>query len=327
MSLSRIISKLKKKDFNISRLFTKFILCIDKNIFLRLFNFNTYYNIQKVMGFPIIKIKFHSSNGYYPSLKNPTSFSEKLTYLKLFSRNPLLPIISDKYVVRNYISKKIGSNYLIPLLQVVTKSDEINYDALPNKFIIKTNFSSGQNIIVFNKDAINPDTISKKLNRWMRMKYRYQELIWFPQFMKRKIIVEELLLDNEGKIPSDYKFYVFQGNVKVINAVTNRFNKVKMSFFNRNWEMLNLKMHFNENETNMPKPNNLNKMISIAEILGKDFDFMRIDLYSINKKIYFGEFSVNPSDGRAHFSPTEYDYKLGSYWDMDLKYINKMYSI
>jgi hypothetical protein len=322
VKLSKMI-KYIKKSLNIYRIFKRIVIYIDKIVFVRLFHFPAYFTIQKALGFPIVKLNFYSSTGYYPSLKNPTSFNEKCTYSKLFSRNPLLPIIADKCRVRDYISERIGNDYLIPFHQVVSKAEDINYYALPNKFIIKTNFSSGQNIIISDKQAIDLDMITKKLNRWMHMKYRYQELIWFAQLIERKIIVEQLLQDADGEIPLDYKFYVFQGRVEIILAITDRFNNKKMTYFNRNWEQISLKKSSIENEQNLTKPNNRNEMVSIAELLGKEFDFIRVDLYSIAEKIYFGELTPNSGDGRTKFEPIEYDYKIGNYWKMDLKYIRK----
>jgi hypothetical protein len=322
MFLNKIIKQLKQRTL-LKGILNISVRKTDKLILANNLSFKKYYKVQKILGFPVQKIMFWYTNGYFPDLKNPKSFSEKCTYLKLYSRNPLLELISDKFKVRDYISEKIGKDKLISIIQVVDDPNKINFDKLPDEFVIKTNFASGQNIIIENKDNCDNQIILKKLERWMRMKYRIQELIWFPQKIERKIIVEELLKTEKGMLPNDYKFYVFNSEVKVILVVSDRLNDMKRSYFDINWRPLEFKASKMKINRNLSKPKRLPEMVKIAELLGKDFDFMRVDLYEVDDKIYFGELTAYPGDGRLNIEPISWDYKLGNYWKMNLSYINQ----
>ncbi|SFJ99497.1 TupA-like ATPgrasp [Desulfomicrobium apsheronum] len=296
------------------------IIKTDEVLFVNNVSFEIYYDIQKKFNFPIQKLQFYNANRYFPDLKNPKSFNEKCCYSKLLCKNDLLVTITDKHEVRDYVLEKIKENILIPQICVAKNFDDINFDILPQRFVLKTNFSSGQNIIVKNKNILNIEKTKKIVNKWMKNRYRVQELIWFPQCIDRKIIIEEFICDESGDIPVDYKFYVFNGVVRFINVISDRFKIKKMSFYDRNWNFLTLNKNNIQSDSSMEKPILLGKMIHIAEKLGKDFNFIRVDLYNVNSKIYFGELTPYPGDGRSKFDPIFYDYEFGKYWDINLSH-------
>lgn len=284
-------------------------------------SFDRYYKIQKAIGFPHVISRFQNRTGYEPNLTNPQSFNEKCTYLKLYSRNPILPLIADKYKVRDYVCSKVGQDISVPLLQVVDRAEDIDFDRLPDQFIVKTNFTSGLNILVDNKSELDINHAVSQLNTWMKMKYGYQKLIWFAQQIERKIVVEELLKDSKGNIPFDYKFYVFKGDIRVVEVDFDRFNNHTRSFFDPDWNLLPIGLRVPRGRYIAP-PQNLAAMLDIVKLLGQDFDFMRVDLYSLEDQVYFGELTPGPVNCCGKFENMSSDYELGECWEMDLRYLS-----
>lgn len=294
---------------------------VDTWVFAKFLSFKKYYFLQKRLGFPVEKLRFRQVHGYYPNHKNPRSFNEKCNYLKLYSRNPILPIIIDRVKVREYVAKKVGKEVLVPLIQVAESPEEINFDKLPNQFVIKTNFASGQNIIVRDKSQINIKEVKDRLTHWMNMKYRVKELIWFAQEVERKITIEKLLTHSDNKLPADYKFYVFNGEVKFIQVVEDRQINKKLTHFDKSWSFLDFEKGSSAFNKHIKQPASLPQMLKYAESLGGDFDFMRVDLYSVEDHVFFGELTPYPGNGMSSFNPTSYDFHYGECWKMDLKHL------
>ncbi|MEO0536511.1 MAG: ATP-grasp fold amidoligase family protein [Cyanobacteria bacterium P01_A01_bin.123] len=289
---------------------------IDRDV-LRILGFWPYFYCQRTLGFPIVKLEFYKKVRYWPNLKNPKSFNEKVTHKKLYGRNPLLPIIADKYRVREYVRSLIGEEYLIPLLQVLETPEEINFELLPDEFIIKTNFSSGLNILIENKHEVRQKKIKAQLSHWMDMKYGYRNLVWFAQEIPRKILIERLLRNSNGDIPCDYKFFVFHGEVEFIQVDFDRFTKHSRMLYDKEWKKLNFTIRNDlQNTEGVAKPNNLQIMLEIAKELAKNFSFMRVDLYSCSNTIFFGELTPFPTSGRTRFHPPNVDFEIGKLWKL-----------
>lgn len=267
-----------------------------------------YRNILKILP---AKIVFNIENlrGYHKflNLKNPKYFGEKIQWLKLNGNLEKYTDLVDKYKVREYIKEKIGEEYLIPLIGVYDNSKDINYNILPNRFVLKLNTGSGYNIICKNKDEFNYSQANKQLEAWMREDYyKIKKEIQYKN-IKKKIICEEFLSDKNNKL-LDYKFYCFEGKVEFVEVDFNRFENHTMNFYDRDWNLLKLskgkyKNYFEEVE----KPNKLNEMILLAEKISQDLLFSRIDLYYVNDKIYFGEITLTPASGLTAFKPIEKD--------------------
>ena len=284
---------------------------VDNFFCVRFLSYEKYFNLHRSLGFPLVKLLFYKANGYPLNLSNPQSFNEKLIYDKLNNRPDLYPIITDKYKARLYVENKIGAEYLIPLIGAY---DELNMDVLGSiteKCIIKTNHGSHQHFIINDPQSIDYKLIISESNKWLNNKYRFQALAWFVQKIPRKIVIEKLMVDEEGKVPFDYKFFVFSGKVKFIQVDADRFSGHHRILYDKNWNKINVDYLVDSGGKNVVSPVNLNLMISLAEKLGANFNFMRVDLYDNNGKVYFGELTPYPSAGYGPFKPTSYDIDLG----------------
>jgi hypothetical protein len=252
------------------------------------------------------------------NLKNPQTLNEKIQWKKLYDKNPLYTRLADKYAVRDYIKEKIGEKYLIPLLYVTDKPEEIPFDKLPLPYIIKPNHGSAYILPIKKGADINKTEIIKKCKRWLKTNIYYVVREWQYKDIPPKIIIEKLLLNKERKVPDDCRFYCFNGKVKLIQMDVGRFENHQRGLFDINWKplpftwctMVNGKLKYKTKE-DIPKPKNLKEMIKIAEKLSKDFDFVRVDLYSVDGEIYFGELTFTPASGLSPFIPEKYDLIYG----------------
>lgn len=275
--------------------------------------------LDKILGYKYEKYKFYKAQGYKLNLRNPKTFNEKIVYKKLNDDNPLIPIIVDKYEVRNYIKELIGeeraNEILIPLLHVTNNPNDIPFNDLPDKFIVKSNHGSGQIMIITPENNKSKKEIINKCYEWLNEPYKNLERLWFVSKINRKILIEKLLIDSSGNIPKDYKFHVFNGKCELVHVIFDKYNNnsTKKSFYDRKWNKLNVVKGRFEQGDEVDKPNNSERMFLLAEELGQEFDFIRVDLYEIDSKIYFGELTPYPSTGRAKFEPQTFDFELGSY--------------
>lgn len=282
----------------------KFILDKDYR-FIVLSNRNYYNNMDDKI---YIEKLFKSYMGYSLNLDNSKTFNEKLQWLKLYDRKPSYTMMVDKYKVREYIAGKIGEEYLIPLLGVWDDPDDIDFDSLPNKFVLKCNHNSGLGMcICTDKNKLDVKEVKKELRKGLNQDYYLTGREWPYKNVPRKIICEEYLEEN----PSDYKFFCFNGKIKYILVCSDRFNGLKETFFDQDWNIAPFKRPGIDIDDSIKKPNNLEEMIELAEILSKDLPFIRVDFYDVDNKIYFGELTFYPASGFNPFEPNEWDYKLG----------------
>ena len=237
-------------------------------------------------------------------------FGEKIQYLKLYGNLEKYSDFSDKYKVREYVSSKIGKEYLIPLLGVYNKPEEINYSALPNKFVLKANHGCGYNIIVRDKDNINVSKINKKLAKWLKEDYYKIKKEYQYKDIERKIICEEFISDENDKL-LDYKFFCFDGNPEFLAVYSDRNDGHEIKLDDLEWNDLNLKETKIKNyKGKFEKPENFEKMIEISKRLSKDFQFVRVDLYNVSGKIYFGELTFTHASGKRAFRPKNVDMQI-----------------
>lgn len=289
---------------------------LDEITLVKWLNFDQYFNFHRLLNFKLRKIAFFLDQGYDLNLDNPRTFNEKVVYRHLFERDSLLPYIVDKYKVREYVSEKIGEEYLIPLLQVADSFEKVDFYSLPENYVMKMNHASGRNIIV--KNGVNHLGYSdKKLKEifktWFDEKYRFQQFIWFVQPIKRKIVIEELLVNQDGNIPKDYKFFVFDGKVEFIQVDQERFSEHKQNYYDKNWNRSNFSWRCPTGDMD-EKPITLEKMLELSEKLASEFTFMRVDFYTFQEKIYFGELTPCPGGGSAIFKPQDFDQYYGKLW-------------
>jgi hypothetical protein len=262
----------------------------------------------------ILEVQFETMLGYKLNLDKPKTFNEKIQWLKFYYRDPLMTKCADKVEVRNYIKDTIGEQYLIPCLGVYNSPEEIDFNKLPNRFVLKVNWGCKQNIIVKDKLRLDIKDAKQKLKKWMspgsNNYYRYFE--WQYKNIKPKIICEKYIVGD--KYLKDYKFHCCNGVFKrllVIGAIDekNRF----CNFYDKNLNLLNLKNGGTIKQDEKVNLNNYNKMVELAEKLAKPFPLCRVDFYEDkNKDIYLGELTFTPGNGTDIFEPFEWDYKLGN---------------
>ena len=257
----------------------------------------------------ILSVQLSKVVDYKPDLDHPQTFSEKIQWLKLHYHNPLLTKCADKYAVREYVEEKIGGQYLIPLLGVWDKPEDIDFDALPNAFALKVNWGSGQNIIVKDKSKLDRKKTVKKLIKWMqpRQNHYYYALEWAYKNIKPKIIAEQYIEQTDGQV-FDYKFRCADGKPINILLCRDRKRGVVYEDYDLEWNAFAAESSNIAGET--PRPANLELMIELAEKLAGDFPFVRVDFYDIDGRVYFGELTFYPGGGYNHYY-YEWDMRLG----------------
>lgn len=250
------------------------------------------------------------------NLSNPHYYFDKLQWLKLYWRDPLATKCADKVLVRDYVRNKIDGEILIPLVGIYTEFDEIDFNLLPNQFIIKTNNGSGNNVICWDKNKLDWKDTKKRVKRNLSKKFYLKEREWVYKDIKPKIIIEELLT-NEDEIPCDYKFFCFHGEPKMIQLNIDRFGDHVENFYNEYWELIDKKFSMNNDKKRYrTEPENFNLMKSIAHQLSADFPHCRVDLYNIKGKIFFGEITFFPHGGATKVIDEDFELMLGSYLDL-----------
>ena len=223
---------------------------------------------------------------------NPIGFNEKLQFLKLYNRRPEYTLMVDKYKVREYITKTIGKQYLVPLLGVWNTSDEIDFEELPNQFVLKCNHNSGLGMCICNdKSKLNIKQVKKELENGMKQNYYLTGREWPYKDVSRKIIAEKFLESDSGGL-TDYKIHCFNGVPKFVLVCCDRFAESGLTedFYTIEWEHMSVKRPDIPNSViPLPRPEKLDEMIKLAEILSKDIPFIRTDFYCVEGKIYFSE--------------------------------------
>ena len=262
---------------------------------------------------------FYHRMGKKLNLNNPTSFNEKLQWLKLYDRNPIYTTMVDKHLVKQYVSDIVGEEYITPTIGVWERAEDIDFCKLPPKYVLKCNHNSGLGMYICKDNrTLSKKTIKKVragLEKGLKQDYYLTLREWPYRDVPRKILVEEYLEVSGDDLP-DYKFHCFNGKVRLILVCCDRFSRGGMTedFFDENWNHLDVhrpNMKFSSRE--LKAPENLGKMIELAEKLSKDIPFVRVDFYDVDGKIRFGELTFFPASGLGQFIPEEWDRILGSY--------------
>ena len=256
------------------------------------------------------------------NFKEPKTFNEKINWLKLYNRDPNYTKMVDKYAVREYIAEKLGEEYLIPLLGVWDDPHDIDFDKLPNQFVLKWNHDSGSVIICRDKTTFNELEAVEKLCRLKKHNgYNYGRG-WPYKNVVPKIVAEQYMVDESGHELKDYKLFCFNGEPRLTLVCSDRFSAGGMheDFFDEKWNHMPMERpHHRNSPKNIVKPLNYEKMLEMAQCLSKDMPFARIDFYEINGMIYFGEITFYPASGFEGFDPDSWDYTLGNWIDLPKK--------
>ena len=266
-----------------------------------------------------IKDIFKKNLGYEIDFsKDPQTFNEKIQFRKIYDNNPLYSICADKYRVREYVKEKIGEEYLIPLFLVTDKLTEEQWDKLPNQFVAKANHNSGPVQIVKDKSKVDKKKIIKELNNQLKLDYGVLSQEKYYSDIPRKIIVEKLLKDEKREMLQDIKTHCFNDGKKRryffdLCSRESVSSEVKSTLYDENWNNLKVtNATLDENE--YKKPKNFEEILKVVKKLSEDFDCVRVDLYNINERIYFGELTFCDASGLGKFTDRSWDYRLGSYW-------------
>ena len=288
--------------------------------------------IERLTGFKILPDKLYLSLLYRTKIgkklnwNNPKTFNEKLQWLKLYDRKPEYTTYVDKYKVRDYISETIGEKYLIPLLGVWDNLDEIDFNKLPNQFVLKCNHDSGGICICENKEKFDIEKAKYKIKKSLNNNYFLECREWPYKNVQKKIIAEQYMKDLETNELKDYKFFCFNGIPKIMFVASDRQNTVeetKFDFFDMNYNFLKFTNGHPNSKCLPPKPKKFYLMQELAKKISKGIPQVRIDFYEINGKVYFGEMTLFHWSGLTSFKPEKWDYIMGTYLKLPQSKENK----
>lgn len=262
-----------------------------------------------------LKRKFKACIRNDLDLEDPKTFNEKLQWLKLYNRQPELTVMADKVAVRDYITKTIGAEYLIPCLGIWEDPEDIDFSVFPDRFVLKCNHNSGLGMYIC-KDKANLDIpkVKRKLKKGLAQDYYLSGREWPYKNIKRKIIAEAYMEDTNGRL-DDYKLMCFNGEVKCSFVCSDRFSKkgLHVTFFDSDWNVMPFDRSYPSVREGLPKPSQYDKMVELAQTLSKDIPFVRVDFYEVDGKIYFGEMTFYPGCGFEAFQPEQWDKTLGDW--------------
>lgn len=242
------------------------------------------------------------------NLDDPKRFTEKLQWLKLYNRNPLASQCADKVEVRKFIEKKGYADLLNESLAVYDSVDQIDIDKLPKRFVLKATHGSSTNFICKDKDSVNWKSKKRIFNLWLKLNIYLDSREWVYKDLKPRIVAEKYLEDDSGAL-RDYKIFCFNGVPRFIQVDEDRYSDHHRAYYSTDWKKEKFNVRYKTCDVN--RPEKLDEMLKIAEDLSADFEFVRVDLYNCNGKIYFGELTFFHESGFFSFEPDEYDYIIG----------------
>lgn len=257
--------------------------------------------------------QYFQAFGRAPNIRNPKLFTEKLQHRKIFDKDPRFSLCADKVLVKDYVRAKLGDDILIPTLFSGPNLPPLAQRNWNIPFVIKANHGSYMNVFVRTKADLDWPRIENKLCDFLATDFsvKFKELHYSK--IERKLIVEPFLSDND-ELPLDFKFFVFSGSSAFIQVDTCRENDHKRVFYDAQWNRMNICFGYQQEPREIKKPSSLDRMLAAASVLGRDFDFVRIDFYEISGRPYFGEMTFTPEAGLKKFEPPEIDLMLGQLW-------------
>lgn len=261
-----------------------------------------------------IQLNYFAHFGRFANLKEPVTYNEKLNWLKLHDHNPLYTKLVDKYEVKKYVSDVLGPQYVIPTLGVWDSFDEIRFEDMPNKFVLKCTHDSEGLIIVKEKELLDVNFARSKLNKALNQNFYYIGREWPYKDVKPRIIAEKYMEDDVDGELRDYKFFCFDGEPKALFIATERgVNDVKFDYYDLDFNHLNIKQKYKNSSKYIRKPSNFNTMMEFSRILSNEMPHVRVDFYEVNGKLYFGEMTFYHFSGFMPFEPKEWDVIFGQW--------------
>ena len=271
---------------------------------------------RKLSDREFIEKKFKASLGYSLNLSSPETFNEKLQWIKLYDRNPQYTVMVDKLLVRTYVKDKIGEDFLIPLISSWKDPEEINFDFLPNQFVLKCNHNSGLGMTICkDKSKINTQKVRLKLKKGLKQDYYLTGREWPYKDVPRRVICEKYIDEGTGESLKDYKFFCFNGIPKFFKIDIDRFTDHHANYYSTDGMLLPF------GEADLPPipdriielPPNIPYMLELAKKLSEGIPFVRVDFYNVYGKVFFGELTFFPASGFGKFIPESWDRRIGSY--------------
>jgi tetratricopeptide (TPR) repeat protein len=262
----------------------------------------------------VVTRNYRQNFGCEPNLEAPTTFNEKVVYKMLHDRRPILTRTADKLQARAYVAERLGAQYLPELYQVCASGSEIDWPSLPRRFVIKATHGCGANIFVSDKSELDPAHVAARLDAWLARNHYYLFLEWAYRDIRPALIVEEMLTEPDGAMALDWKFYTFDGRAEFLAVNLDQSTERKVNFYDRSLTRQPFRRGRPSTPVDPRFPANVELMFSLAEQLGRDFDFVRVDMYNLGGRIVFGEFTHYPDAATTPFDPPEFDTLYGSKW-------------
>lgn len=248
------------------------------------------------------------------NLKNPKTYNEKLNWLKLHDKNPIYTRIVDKFEAKEYVKNIIGDQYIIPTLGVWDNFDDIDFDKLPQQFVLKCTHDSEGLVIVKDKDKLDKEMAKNKIESALKQNFFYIGREWPYKNVKPRIIAEKYMEDHIDGELRDYKFFCFDGEPKAMFVASDRASdNVKFDYFDLNFNHLDIKQKYPHAEQPLRKPVTFEKMIELSKVLSKGFPHVRVDFYEVDGQLYFGELTFYHFSGFMPFEPNKWDKIFGDW--------------
>lgn len=288
---------------------------------------------------PYLKLMYRATTGEKLDIDNPKTFSEKLQWLKLYDRNPLYTIMVDKVKAKEYVAKKIGEKYIIPTLAVWENIEDIDFNILPNRFVMKCNHNSGKGMYICkDKRTINEKKIRERLYQGLKENYYNHGREWPYKDVPRRILVEKYMESSNKVVMSataeakaerigslrDYKFFCFNGEPKLCQVISDRAINECIDFYDTSWNrivgLVGLTEGVHNSNLNISRPESFDEMLRCARILAEGIPFSRIDFYDIDGHAYWGEITFYPASGFGEFRPDKWNLIIGKWINIDTKF-------
>jgi hypothetical protein len=269
--------------------------------------------IDRLPDYAAVNLMYFRCFRRLPNLRHPRTFNEKIAWRKLYQHNPQFPIFADKIAVKAEIARLIGEQHIIETLWVGNNPEDIPFDGLKPPYVIKVNHGSGGNVFIRKVQDIKRDEIVASMRQQLGVSYGHIAREWGYLGIPHKVLVERMVEMPGCEVPEDYRFFTYHGRVHFIQVDCDRFGGHKRNLYDREWNLLPVKREHTTSEP-VSKPVNLGQMINLAEKIGAQFDFARVDLYSPPQGILFGEVTFSPEGGHGAFIPEDWDNKFGEPW-------------
>ncbi len=262
-----------------------------------------------------LRYRMRAALGYDPNLRQPRTFNEKLGWRILHDRNPLLALTTDKINVRRYVADRVGDDVLVPLLGIWSRAEDVEWEKLPNRFVLKGSHGWNMNLLVHDRMTLDTSAAASQADGWLRRNHYQAAGEWAYRDLVPRLLAEEMLLDADGGIPADLKFYVFRGRAKLLRVHTGRHGDHRANSYDEQLRPLPL-MQLAKPDPHYVLPPEAHDALRLAERIGAEFDFARVDLYCVGGQVRFGEITHYDGNACAPFRPASFDRMMGDYWTL-----------